>query len=135
MMVKAKKEKTKTKPQKKEPKIVAKGKVYIQATFNNTIITFTDLKGNTVCWGSSGEVGFKGARKSTPFAAISTVEKAAKKALAHGLREVEVYIKGPGSGRDSALRALRAAGIKMNLIADETPIPHNGPRPKKKRRV
>lgn len=120
---------------KKEPRQIVKAKVYIQATFNNTIITFTDLEGNTICWGSSGEVGFKGARKSTPFAAISTVEATTKKALAHGIREVEVYIKGPGVGRDSALRALKSAGIKMSLIADVTPIPHNGPRPRKKRRV
>lgn len=134
-MAKAKTKKVKAKKIKKEPKQVAKAKAYVRATFNNTIITFTDLEGNTICWGSSGEMGFKGARKSTPFAAVSTVEAAAKKALAHGIREVEVYIKGPGSGRDSALRGLRAAGIKMSLIADVTPIPHNGPRPRKKRRV
>lgn len=129
------KAKTKVKESKKEPRQVSKAKVYIQATFNNTIVTFTDLEGRTICWGSSGAVGFKGARKSTPFAAISTVEVAARKAIAHGIKEVEVYIKGPGSGRDSALRALRAAGIKMSLIADVTPIPHDGPRPRKKRRV
>ncbi len=135
-MAKAKAKKIKKKKAtRREPKQIAKAKAFIQATFNNTIITFTDLEGNTICWGSSGEVGFKGARKSTPFAAVSTVEAAAKKALASGIREVEVYIKGPGPGRDSALRALRAAGIKMSLIADVSPIPHNGPRPRKKRRV
>jgi len=112
-----------------------RAKVYVTATFNNTIVTFTDLKGNTLCWGSTGTVGFKGARKSTPFAAITAVEVAAKKALALGIDEIEVYIKGPGPGRDAALRALRAAGLKMSLIADITPIPHNGPRPKKRRRV
>jgi len=134
-MAKTKTKKKKKTKNKKEPRQVAKGRAYIQATFNNTLITFTDKEGNTICWGSSGEMGFKGARKSTPFAAISTVEAAAKKALAHGLKEVEVYIKGPGVGRDSALRALKAAGIRMSLIADVTPIPHNGPRPRKKRRV
>lgn len=118
-----------------EPRQVAKARVYIRATFNNTIVTFTDLKGNTICWGSSGEAGFKGARKSTPFAATTSVETVAKKALARGIREVEVYIKGPGPGRDAALRALRAVGIKMSLIADVSPIPHNGPRARKRRRV
>lgn len=133
-MAKTKKIK-KAKKVKKEPREVTKARVYIQATFNNTIITFTDFEGNTICWGSSGEVGFKGARKSTPFAATTTVEAAAKKAQAHGVREIEVYLKGPGPGRDAALRALRAAGLKMSLIADVTPIPHNGPRPRKRRRV
>ena len=127
--------KKKTKKQTKEIKQVSRGRVYVQATFNNTLITFTDSEGNVLCWGSSGSAGFKGARKSTPFAAITTVEIAAKKALAHGVKEVEVYIKGPGPGRDSALRALRAVGIKMSLIADVTPIPHNGPRRRKRRRV
>lgn len=127
--------KTKIKKTKKEFQPVTQGRAYIQATFNNTIITFTNMEGDTICWGSSGEVGFKGARKSTPFAAVSTVEAAAKKALAKGIKEVEVFIKGPGPGRDSALRALRTVGVKMSLIADVTPIPHNGPRPRKKRRV
>lgn len=112
-----------------------KAKVYITATFNNTLVTFTDLKGNTLCSGSTGAVGFKGARKSTPFAATTAVDTVAKKAIALGINEVEVYIKGPGSGRDAALRALRAVGLKMSLIADVTPIPHNGPRARKKRRV
>lgn len=127
--------KTENKKAKMEPRQVAKARVYIRATFNNTIVTFTDLKGNTICWGSSGEAGFKGARKSTPFAATTSVETVAKKALARGIREVEVYIKGPGPGRDAALRALRAVGIKMSLIADVSPIPHNGPRARKRRRV
>lgn len=112
-----------------------KARAYINATFNNTTVTFTDFKGKTICWGSAGTAGFKGARRSTPYAATTTVEAAAKKALAHGIHEVEVYIKGPGPGRDAALRALRAAGLKMNMIADVTPIPHNGPRAKKRRRV
>lgn len=112
-----------------------KAKVYVTATFNNTIITFTDLKGNTLCWGSTGTVGFKGARKATPYAATTAVEAVVRKALALGIDELEVYIKGPGPGRDAVLRALRAAGLKMSLIADITPIPHNGPRPKKRRRV
>lgn len=112
-----------------------KARVYVKATFNNTLVTFTDQEGKTICWGSSGYAGFKGARKSTPFAATTTVETAVKKALAKGVKEVEVRIKGPGPGRDAALRALRAAGLKMTLIADVTPIPHNGTRPKKRRRV
>ncbi len=111
------------------------GKVYITATFNNTLVTFTDATGNVLAWGSAGAAGFKGARRATPFAATTAVETAARKAQAKGLKEVEVFLKGPGSGRDAALRALRAVGIKMNLIADVTPMPHNGPRPKKRRRV
>lgn len=125
----------KTKKAEKEPKQITKARACIQATFNNTIITFTDLEGNTICWGSSGESGFKGARKSTPFAATTSVEAVAKKALARGIREVEVYIKGPGPGRDAALRALRAVGMRMSLIADVSPIPHNGVRARKARRV
>jgi small subunit ribosomal protein S11 len=112
-----------------------KARAYIKASFNNTLVTFTNQEGKVVCWGSTGTAGFKGARKSTPFAATTTVEAAAKKALANGIKEVEVRIKGPGPGRDAALRALRAAGLRMNLIADVTPIPHNGSRPKKRRRV
>ena len=111
------------------------GKVYITSTFNNTIVTIADSNGNTITWGSSGSVGFKGARRSTPFAASTAVEAAAKKAINKGIKEVEVYIKGPGAGRDAALRSLRSVGLKMTLIADVTPIPHNGVRPKKKRRV
>jgi small subunit ribosomal protein S11 len=120
---------------KKIKKTVEKGKVYITATFNNTLVTITDEGGNTICWGSSGMAGFKGARKSTPYAATTAVEAVARKAMAVGLREVEVYIKGPGAGRDAALRGLKAAGLMLTLIADVTPIPHNGVRPKKKRRV
>lgn len=119
----------------KAKKTTAAGRVYITATFNNTIATFTDGSGSPICWESSGSAGFKGARKSTPFAATATVEKAARKALDLGVREIEVYIKGPGPGREASLRALRQAGFKMSLIADVTPIPHNGPRPKKRRRV
>lgn len=121
--------------QNKPKRIVEKGKVFVTATFNNTIVTITDMDGNTLCWGSSGGVGFKGARKSTPFAATTAVETVAKKATAFGLREVEVYIKGPGAGRDPALRALKGAGFQITLIADVTPMPHNGVRPKKKRRI
>lgn len=114
---------------------INKGRVYVTATFNNTLVTVTDEKGNAVCWGSSGASGFKGARKATPFAATNTVESAIKKAQMQGLREVEVYIKGPGAGRDASLRAIKAAGVQISLIADATPIPHNGCRPKKQRRV
>lgn len=110
-------------------------KIYINASFNNTIVTITNRKGETICWSSSGAVGFKGARKATPFAATTSVEMAAKKAMAMGVKEAEVYIKGPGPGRDAALRALRSVGLRMNIIADITPIPHNGPRAKKRRRV
>lgn len=121
--------------QTRAKQISQKGRVYITATFNNTIVTITDEKGNTLCWGSSGLVGFKGARKSTPYAASTAVETTAKKAVGWGLREVEVYIKGPGAGRDAALRALKSSGLSLTLIADVTPMPHNGVRPKKKRRV
>lgn len=120
---------------KKATKTVEFGKVFITATFNNTIVTITDRDGNTICWGSSGMAGFKGARKSTPFAASSAVETVARKAQGFGMREVEVYIKGPGAGRDAALRGLKSAGMNISMIADVTPIPHNGLRPKKKRRV
>lgn len=112
-----------------------KGRVYVTATFNNTLVTITDISGNTICWGSAGAAGFKGARKATPFAATTAVELAARKAMANGLREIEVYIKGPGAGRDAALRALRNAGLTITMIADVTPMPHNGVRAKKKRRV
>lgn len=111
------------------------GRVYVTATFNNTLITITDPRGNAVATGSAGASGFKGARKSTPYAATTAVELAAKKALDLGLREVEVFIKGPGSGRDAALRALKMAGLNITSISDITPIPHNGPRPRKRRRV
>lgn len=115
--------------------IPAKGKIYITATFNNTLVTLTDENGNTLFWGSSGLVGFKGARRATPYAATTAVETVAKKAMDGGMREVAVYIKGPGAGRDASLRALKSVGLGISLIADVTPIPHNGVRPKKKRRV
>lgn len=122
--------------QNKQKKFVEKGRVYIAATFNNTLITVTDQKGNTLGWGSSGNVGFKGTRKSTPFAATTAVDQVVKKVIsATGLRSVEVFLKGPGAGRDAALRALKNAGLIINMIADVTPMPHNGVRPKKKRRV
>lgn len=120
---------------KKIKPIGSKGKVYVKATFNNTLVTITDENGNALFWGSAGASGFKGARKATPFAAITAVENIARKAQNLGLREVEVFIKGPGSGRDAALRALKSVGLQITMIADVTPIPHNGIRPKKKRRV
>ncbi len=120
---------------RKEKKNIPSGVVHIQATFNNTIITITDPAGNTISWASAGTQGFKGSRKSTPFAAQLAAEDACKKAMEHGLRTVEVYIKGPGAGRESALRALQAAGLNVTVIKDVTPIPHNGCRPPKRRRV
>lgn len=110
-------------------------RVYVTATFNNTLVTVTDMKGNTLVWGSAGSSGFKGARKSTPFAATTAVEQVLRRAQALGVKQADVFIKGPGSGRDAALRAIRSVGIKINLIADVTPVPHNGPRPEKARRV
>ncbi len=124
-----------TRTKKKEKKNIANGIVHIQSTFNNTIVTITDTAGNTVAWSSAGVQGFKGSRKSTPFAAQLTAEDAAKKAMEHGMRSVEVYVKGPGAGRESALRALQAAGFNITAIKDVTPIPHNGCRPPKRRRV
>ena len=120
---------------KKEKKSIPEGVAHIQATFNNTIVNITDLRGNTIAWSSAGVQGFKGSRKSTPYAAQTAVEDAAKKAMEHGLRKVEVYIKGPGSGRESALRGLQSAGFNVTLIRDVTPVPHNGCRPPKRRRV
>ncbi len=111
------------------------GHVHVQATFNNTIITITDPAGNVVSWGSAGVVGFKGSRKSTPYAAALSAESAAKKAMEHGMRHVEVYVKGPGAGREQAIRSLQAAGLEVSAITDVTPIPHNGCRPPKRRRV
>ncbi|MEK7186535.1 MAG: 30S ribosomal protein S11 [Patescibacteria group bacterium] len=115
--------------------ITERGKVFITATFNNTLVTITNNNGDAVAWGSSGSAGFKGTRKSTPFAATVAVEGAVKKSIEKGIKTVEVFVKGPGSGRDSALRAIRTGGLSISLISDVTPIPHNGPRPKKKRRV
>jgi small subunit ribosomal protein S11 len=125
----------KTKTKKKERKNISSGVVHIQSTFNNTIVTITDTMGNVVSWSSAGIHGFKGSRKSTPFAAQLTAEDAAKKAMDHGMKSVEVYVKGPGAGRESALRALQAAGFNVVMIKDVTPIPHNGCRPPKRRRV
>ena len=124
-----------TRTKKKEKKNISSGVVHIQSTFNNTIVTITDQGGNVVAWSSAGVHGFKGSRKSTPFAAQLTAEDAAKKAMEHGMRSVEVYVKGPGAGRESALRSLQAAGFNILLIKDVTPIPHNGCRPPKRRRV
>ena len=118
-----------------ERKNIPNGVAHIQATFNNTIVTITDVVGNVISWSTSGSKGFKGSRKSTPFAAQVAAEDAAKKAQEHGLRSIEVWVKGPGSGRESALRALQAAGLNITLIKDVTPIPHNGCRPPKRRRV
>jgi small subunit ribosomal protein S11 len=120
---------------KKEKKNISNGVVHIQSTFNNTIVTITDPIGNVVAWSSAGVQGFKGSRKSTPFAAQLAAEDAAKKAMEHGMRSVEVYVKGPGPGRESALRSLQAAGFNVVMIKDVTPIPHNGCRPPKRRRV
>ncbi len=120
---------------KKEKKNIPNGVAHIQATFNNTMITITDATGNVLAWSSSGSKGFKGSRKSTPFAAQIAAEDAAKKAQEHGVRSIEVYVKGPGSGRESALRALQAAGFSISFIRDVTAIPHNGCRPPKRRRV
>ena len=126
---------SKPKQKKKVKKNVQSGIAHIQSTFNNTIVTITDVSGNVVAWSSAGVRGFMGSRKSTPFAAQLAAEDAAKKAQEHGMRTIAVYVKGPGSGRESALRALQAAGFKISLIRDITPIPHNGCRPPKRRRV
>ncbi len=126
---------TKAKSKQKTERRVTNGRVYVTATFNNTLVTLTDPNGNTLAWSSSGEAGFKGARKATPFAAISAVEKVAQKGKELGMTTCEVYIKGPGPGRDASIKALRSAGLNITMIADVTPIPHNGPRPKKRRRV
>jgi len=120
---------------KKEKRFVQTGVAHIQASFNNTLITIADMNGNVIVWGSAGSQGFKGSRKSTPFAAQRAAEVVAKKAIDHGMKQVDVYVKGPGSGRESAIRALQSAGLKVNLIKDVTPVPHNGCRPPKKRRV
>ncbi|MBQ4556857.1 MAG: 30S ribosomal protein S11 [Clostridia bacterium] len=120
---------------RRERKNVEKGAAHIQATFNNTIITITDTEGNAVSWASAGELGFKGSRKSTPYAAQTAAEQAGKIAVDHGMKTVEVYVKGPGSGRESAIRALQTVGLEITMIKDVTPIPHNGCRPPKRRRV
>jgi small subunit ribosomal protein S11 len=126
----------KGKPTKKKvKKNVATGIAHIQSTFNNTVVTITDVNGNTVAWSSAGSRGFKGSRKSTPFAAQLAAEEAARRAMEHGMRSIAVFVKGPGAGRESALRALQTAGFKVTLIRDVTPVPHNGCRPPKRRRV
>jgi small subunit ribosomal protein S11 len=116
-------------------KNIAEGVVHIHSTFNNTIVTITDYQGNVISWSSAGAMGFKGSRKGTPFAAQQAADSAAKKAMDHGLRSVQIFVRGPGAGRESALRALQSAGINISLIKDVTPIPHNGCRPPKRRRV
>ncbi len=120
---------------KRERKNIEHGVAHIKSTFNNTIVTITDTKGNTISWASAGTVGFKGTRKSTPFAAQMAAEKAAREAMEHGMKEVEVAVKGPGAGREAAIRSLQAAGLEVSVIKDVTPIPHNGCRPPKRRRV
>jgi small subunit ribosomal protein S11 len=123
------------KTKKRERKIPATGVAHVQASFNNTIVTITDLDGNVVTWASAGKVGFKGSRKSTPFAAQVAAESSAKEALNMGMKRVEVWVKGPGAGREAAVRSLQAAGLEISAIRDVTPIPHNGCRPPKRRRV
>ncbi len=125
----------KKKSTKKEKKHITYGIAHVQATFNNTIVTVTDKNGNTIAWSSAGSLGFKGSRKGTPYAAQMAAEAVAKKVMDMGVREVDVYIKGPGAGRESAIRALQAAGLTINIIKDVTPVPHNGCRPPKRRRV
>ena len=126
---------TKKTVSRRNRKNIEKGKAHIHSSFNNTIVTITDMQGNTISWASAGELGFKGSRKSTPFAAGNAAETAAKAAMEHGLKTVEVYVKGPGSGREAAIRSLQATGLEISMIKDVTPIPHNGCRPPKRRRV
>jgi len=120
---------------RRERKNIDRGIAHIQSTFNNTIVTITDTAGNAISWASAGAMGFKGSRKSTPYAAQQAAEKAAKAAIEHGMKEVECYVKGPGSGREAAIRSLQATGLEVSVIKDVTPIPHNGCRPPKRRRV
>ena len=120
---------------RRDKKNIERGAAHIQSTFNNTIVTITDVQGNALSWASAGELGFRGSRKSAPFAAQSAAETAAKAAMEHGLKTVEVYVKGPGAGREAAIRALQSAGLEVSMIKDVTPIPHNGCRPPKRRRV
>ncbi|HEY8172523.1 MAG TPA: 30S ribosomal protein S11 [Dehalococcoidia bacterium] len=126
---------TKGKGRKRERKSVPRGRAYVQSTFNNTLITLTDPNGNVLSWASAGQAGFKGSRKSTPYAAQIAAEQAARKAMEHGLRQVDCFVKGPGSGREAAIRALQASGLVVLSIKDSTPVPHNGCRPPKRRRV
>ena len=127
--------KKKTRGRRRERKVVPTGRAYIQSTFNNTLITLTDPSGAVIAWGSAGQAGFKGSRKSTPYAAALSADVAARKAMEHGMRQVEVFVKGPGAGREQAIRSLQAAGLEVSAITDVTPIPHNGCRPPKRRRV
>jgi small subunit ribosomal protein S11 len=130
-----KQKKKTTRTRRRERKNVVVGQAHIQSTFNNTIISITDITGNVVSWGSAGSQGFKGSRKSTPFAAQMTAEATARRAMEHGMRTIEVFVRGPGSGREAAIRSLQAAGLEVSAINDVTPIPHNGCRPPKRRRV
>lgn len=134
-MAKANAKKASTVRKRRERKNIERGAVHIQSTFNNTIVTVTDTQGNAISWASAGEMGFRGSKKSTPFAAQTAAEKAANAAKEHGLKSVEVYVKGPGAGREAAIRALQAVGLEVKMIKDVTPIPHNGCRPPKRRRV
>ena len=129
------KQKKTTSRRRRVKKNVERGQAHINSTFNNTMVTITDMQGNAISWASAGQLGFRGSRKSTPFAAQEAAETAAKKAIDQGLKTVEVYVKGPGSGRESAIRSLQAAGLEVTMIKDVTPIPHNGCRPPKRRRV
>ncbi|MBN2247733.1 MAG: 30S ribosomal protein S11 [Coriobacteriia bacterium] len=131
----AKKKNVKSRVRRSERKNIAVGQAYIKSTFNNTIISITDPQGNVIAWKSAGQVGFKGSRKSTPFAAQLAAEQCAKMAQEHGVRKVSVFVKGPGSGRETAIRSLQAAGLEVSSIQDRTPVPHNGCRPRKRRRV
>ena len=128
-------QKKRTRVRRRERKSIPAGRAYIQSTFNNTMVTLTDPQGNVIAWGSSGTAGFKGSRKGTPYAAQLAARDAARKAMEHGLRQVEVYVKGPGSGREAAIRSLQSSGLYITSIKDVTPIPHNGCRPPKRRRV
>jgi len=131
----AKKVARKTRVKKRARKNIEKGQAHIKSTFNNTIITITDMSGNVIAWASAGQLGFKGSKKSTPFAAQMAAEQASAQSMEHGLKTVEVFVKGPGSGREAAIRSLQAAGLEVTLIKDVTPVPHNGCRPPKRRRV
>ena len=135
MATKATAKKSSTSRKRRERKNIDRGAVHIQSTFNNTIVTITDVQGNSISWASAGGLGFRGSRKSTPFAAQMAAETAAKTAMEQGMKSVEVYVKGPGAGREAAIRALQSAGLEVNMIKDVTPIPHNGCRPPKRRRV
>jgi small subunit ribosomal protein S11 len=134
-MAEQRKAPTKAKGRKREKKSVPRGRAYIQSTFNNTLVTLTDPNGNVLSWASAGQAGFKGSRKSTPYAAQIAAENAARRAMEHGLRQVDVFVKGPGSGREAAVRALQSTGLLVTSIKDATPVPHNGCRPPKRRRV